>query len=91
MGDGVLDFRGKWRHGLHTGAENEEARKKIKSLHNRVPEKLAQQNATAIGTRIGLRTAQLKANDFFIEIQQNYTKSMEVIVLPPSFFIGIKN
>jgi hypothetical protein len=73
MGDGVLDFRVKWRHGLHTGAENEEPRKN-KTLHNRVPEKLAQQNVTAIGTRIGLRTAQPKANNFFIEIQQNYTR-----------------
>jgi hypothetical protein len=30
-------------------------------------------------------TAQSKANIFFIEIQQDYTKSIEVTTIPPSF------
>jgi hypothetical protein len=36
-------------------------------------------------------TAQSKANNFSIEIQQYYTESTEVSALPPSFLIGIKN
>jgi ATP-dependent protease HslVU (ClpYQ) ATPase subunit len=42
---------------------------------------------TKTNTRFGLRTAELKANNFFIEIQQDYTKFMEVTVIPPSFLI----